>query len=158
MRTILSRLLQMSSAHLSAGEGGFGAGGDGWDDDVRGDPLDLTEPLGDEDAPKDELELGADQVSDEADSPLASKPRKHQALSGGDGSASGGAGGIPVQAGAGGAAAAGVAAQGSTLFERMANLSRGSSNRSDDDDSDDDEDEGGSSLNIPRFLGRQNNQ
>ncbi|OYX62103.1 MAG: cell division protein FtsZ [Novosphingobium sp. 32-60-15] len=39
---------------------------------------------------------------------------------------------------------------GSTLFERMANLSRG--NR-DDDDGDD-----GSALNIPRFLGRQNNQ
>ena len=42
------------------------------------------------------------------------------------------------------------ASGGSTLFERMANLSRG--NR-DDDDGDD-----GSALNIPRFLGRQNNQ
>lgn len=41
-------------------------------------------------------------------------------------------------------------AGGSTLFERMANLSRG--NR-DEDDGDD-----GSALNIPRFLGRQNNQ
>ena len=41
---------------------------------------------------------------------------------------------------------------GSTLFERMANLSRG--NRGGDDDGDDD----GSALNIPRFLGRQNNQ
>ncbi|MFM2372025.1 MAG: hypothetical protein RIS85_1747 [Pseudomonadota bacterium] len=39
---------------------------------------------------------------------------------------------------------------GSTLFERMANLSRGS--RSDD------EGDEGASLNIPRFLGRQNNQ
>ena len=43
-------------------------------------------------------------------------------------------------------------AGGSTLFERMANLSRG--NRASEDD---DGDEGGS-LNIPRFLGRQNNQ
>lgn len=43
-------------------------------------------------------------------------------------------------------------AGGSTLFERMANLSRG--NRGGDDDGDDD----GSALNIPRFLGRQNNQ
>ncbi|HQS96623.1 MAG: cell division protein FtsZ [Novosphingobium sp. 17-62-19] len=43
------------------------------------------------------------------------------------------------------------AAGGSTLFERMANLSRG--NRPEDDDGDE-----GGSLNIPRFLGRQNNQ
>ena len=42
---------------------------------------------------------------------------------------------------------------GSTLFERMANLSR-SNNAKDDDDEDDD----GSALSIPRFLGRQNNQ
>ncbi len=41
-------------------------------------------------------------------------------------------------------------AGGSTLFERMANLSRG--NR------DEDEADEGSALNIPRFLGRQNNQ
>ena len=44
----------------------------------------------------------------------------------------------------------------------MANLSRGSSDKARNDtrdarDEDDDEDEGGS-LNIPRFLGRQNNQ
>ena len=44
---------------------------------------------------------------------------------------------------------------GSTLFERMANLSRGGSSKDDDDD---DDDEDGGSLNIPRFLGRQNNQ
>ncbi|WP_225204837.1 cell division protein FtsZ [Novosphingobium huizhouense] len=44
-------------------------------------------------------------------------------------------------------------AAGSTLFERMANLSRGAA-RSGDDEA---QEEGGS-LNIPRFLGRQNNQ
>ena len=44
-------------------------------------------------------------------------------------------------------------AGGSTLFERMASLSRGTP-ASDDDD----EDEGGSAMRIPRFLGRQNNQ
>jgi cell division protein FtsZ len=48
---------------------------------------------------------------------------------------------------------------GSTLFERMANLSRGGpasgTKRPADDEDDDDE---GGSLNIPRFLGRQNNQ
>ncbi len=50
----------------------------------------------------------------------------------------------------------GTSSTGSTLFERMANLSRGSSVR---DDEDDDDDSGeSSSLSIPRFLGRQNNQ
>jgi cell division protein FtsZ len=43
---------------------------------------------------------------------------------------------------------------GNTLFERMANLSRGAAREEDGDDGDDD----GGSLNIPRFLGRQNNQ
>jgi cell division protein FtsZ len=44
---------------------------------------------------------------------------------------------------------------GSTLFERMANLSRASTPPSEEED---EEEEGGSSLRIPRFLGRQNNQ
>ncbi|MBY8337389.1 cell division protein FtsZ [Alteriqipengyuania sp. NZ-12B] len=42
---------------------------------------------------------------------------------------------------------------GGTLFERMAKLSRGGAPEEEDDEDDD-----GSSLNIPRFLGRQNNQ
>jgi cell division protein FtsZ len=47
---------------------------------------------------------------------------------------------------------------GNTLFERMANLSRGN-RASDENEEDGDEGEGGgSSLSIPRFLGRQNNQ
>ena len=45
-------------------------------------------------------------------------------------------------------------APGSTLFERMANLSRGGDRVSPEDG----EAEDGSALNIPRFLGRQNNQ
>ncbi|HEY0959669.1 MAG TPA: cell division protein FtsZ [Novosphingobium sp.] len=45
-------------------------------------------------------------------------------------------------------------AGGSTLFERMANLSRGKAVAQDDDDDDDDS----ASISIPRFLGRQNNQ
>jgi cell division protein FtsZ len=45
---------------------------------------------------------------------------------------------------------------GSTLFERMANLSRANSGA---DEEDEEEEEGsGGSLRIPRFLGRQNNQ
>ncbi len=43
---------------------------------------------------------------------------------------------------------------GSTLFERMANLSRGGVRAGEEDA----EPEDGSALNIPRFLGRQNNQ
>ena len=45
---------------------------------------------------------------------------------------------------------------GSTLFERMANLSRGAA--APDEPGDDDDDDGGSAMRIPRFLGRQNNQ
>ncbi len=49
----------------------------------------------------------------------------------------------------------GASGGGSTLFERMANLSRGTSR---DEDDDDDGDDSGPALSIPRFLGRQNNQ
>ncbi|QZH75446.1 MAG: cell division protein FtsZ [Erythrobacter sp.] len=45
---------------------------------------------------------------------------------------------------------------GSTLFERMANLSR--QGKGDEGDDDDDGDDDGGSMRIPRFLGRQNNQ
>jgi cell division protein FtsZ len=45
------------------------------------------------------------------------------------------------------------AAGNSTLFERMANLSRGTRPAEEDV-----ADEEGKALNIPRFLGRQNNQ
>ncbi|WP_298174141.1 cell division protein FtsZ [Novosphingobium sp.] len=45
-------------------------------------------------------------------------------------------------------------APGSTLFERMANLSRGGGRVGEEDADGED----GSALNIPRFLGRQNNQ
>ena len=55
------------------------------------------------------------------------------------------------------AGGSGGSGSGSTLFERMANLSRGSAPRPADDRDDDDDDTGGA-LNIPRFLGRQNNQ
>ncbi|KLI64213.1 cell division protein FtsZ [Aurantiacibacter marinus] len=55
------------------------------------------------------------------------------------------------------AAAVGEAASGTTLFERMANLSR--QGKADDTDSEaDEDDDDGSAMRIPRFLGRQNNQ
>ncbi len=46
---------------------------------------------------------------------------------------------------------------GSTLFERMANLSRGSK-ASDENEDEEDGDDDSASISIPRFLGRQNNQ
>ncbi len=63
-----------------------------------------------------------------------------QARSGQDGGSGGGSGSAPA----------------STLFERMANLSR--SSNSDEDDDDDGGDDDAPALSIPRFLGRQNNQ
>ena len=48
-----------------------------------------------------------------------------------------------------------AASPGSTLFERMANLSRGVKPGADEDE---DDEAGGSAISIPRFLGRQNNQ
>jgi cell division protein FtsZ len=50
-----------------------------------------------------------------------------------------------------------IAGAGSTLFERMANLSRGGRTTDDEDEEDGDGDDSGS-ISIPRFLGRQNNQ
>ncbi len=156
---------------------------DGWvdeDDSAGRPPLDLSEPLGDdEDGDDGELRLTPGHAYD--DSPLATKPRKRPLLSdaeldraaqgnmlggaaagsaqhGFGGGASGGAAG--GGAAGGGATAGGPPSQGSTLFERMANLSRGSNaaDRRSSVDEDEDEDDDAGSLNIPRFLGRQNNQ
>jgi cell division protein FtsZ len=55
--------------------------------------------------------------------------------------------------GGGNDAGAGAGA-GSTLFERMANLSRSTAREDEDDDDGDDS----PALSSPRFLGRQNNQ
>ncbi|MEP7221814.1 MAG: cell division protein FtsZ [Novosphingobium sp.] len=47
---------------------------------------------------------------------------------------------------------------GSTLFERMANLSRGGAASSEEAEDEDDGGDNAPSFSIPRFLGRQNNQ
>ena len=108
----------------------------------RKQPLDLGADSasgqgGDGEASKkqDELLLNADRLAEE-DQPVQSPAggRRRGLVSDGDGKAPSG---------------------GSTLFERMANLSRGSAPA---DDEDDDDDGDGASLSIPRFLGRQNNQ
>ena len=84
---------------------------------------------------------------------------------GGGSADSGGAPGGATSSGGGGDAGSGSDAPakaaprvggGATLFERMANLSRGG--RSADDDDGDDDGGDGPSISIPRFLGRQNNQ
>ncbi|MDG5748965.1 cell division protein FtsZ [Qipengyuania sp. XHP0207] len=110
--------------------------GGGWAEDAgQPSPLDLSEPVEDD----DDAGFGA------SESPLASKPgKKRPVLGGGDGDIDGGA--------------PGDASQGSTLFERMANLSRGANKPSDEEDDEDEDGDEGGSLNIPRFLGRQNNQ
>ena len=93
---------------------------------------------------QDDLLASADRLAEE-NRPVEAKlgGNRRRGLLGGAGD-EGGAGGV-----GGGAAGAG-----STLFERMANLSRSTARDDEDDDGGDD----GPALSIPRFLGRQNNQ
>jgi cell division protein FtsZ len=109
----------------------------------RAEPLDLALDQVDEEADgagQDELLLDASRLAQEDGpvSPLAT--RRRGLVPGGPG----GAGGRSPVAG-------------NTLFERMANLSRGVKPASADEE-DDDEDDDSSAISIPRFLGRQNNQ
>jgi cell division protein FtsZ len=114
--------------------------------------FDLTEEL-DEEAPPagaeddSELLLDAGRMAEPADEGVS---RRRRFFGGGGESAA------VEPASAAPAPAAPAAPAGSTLFERMANLSRGSA--SSDEPGDDDDDDGGSAMRIPRFLGRQNNQ
>jgi cell division protein FtsZ len=89
----------------------------------------------------DELLLDASRLA-QTDEPVASPlvTRKRPLVSG-DSLGTGGGGAAP---------------SGNTLFERMANLSRGRPTPAEDADDDDSSD--GGSISIPRFLGRQNNQ
>jgi cell division protein FtsZ len=95
---------------------------------------------------QDELLLGANRLVEEDGpvSPLATRRRPPTAA--------------PAAAPAtGGGSRSPVA--GNTLFERMANLSRGVKPASTSDGgSDDGDDDDSSAVSIPRFLGRQNNQ
>lgn len=107
--------------------------------------LDLTGEYTDIDGAEEESDLLADADRLAAgDKPVEARSeasRKKPVLGGDDGNA---------------AATGGAAAGGSTLFERMANLSRGSGSDEEEDDEDGDDD--APALSIPRFLGRQNNQ
>ena len=125
---------------------------DDWGDVDSGEdeaPLELlaeTETTAaDEGDAADELLLNADKLAEDDEPVQPQGGRRRGLVSGGEGGSGGG--------GSGGGA-------GSTLFERMANLSRGSSSSSDAEaeDADEDDSRDGGALNIPRFLGRQNNQ
>lgn len=122
------------------GNGGYANAGSS-DDEPDEEPLDLTAEALEDGPSQDELLLDADQLVEKDN-------REQSEANSGDGRRRGLV--------AGGASGAGNA--GSTLFERMANLSRGSSDSQDEDDDDDDDSGDSSSLSIPRFLGRQNNQ
>jgi cell division protein FtsZ len=108
-------------------------------------------PAGRETLDLGEAEAGEGEAVDPAASDYGNplQPKRRQPI------VPGGAGG-----GGGGDAGGGAAAPpGNTLFERMANLSRGSGSPArGEEDEDDDDDPGSPTLNIPRFLGRQNNQ
>ena len=103
--------------------------------EMTADPADL---------PQDELLLDAGRLAqgDHEDAPATGRRRRFFGSAGETDPA-------PAPEQAPGASAAG----GSTLFERMANLSRTSSAAEEEDD-----DDGSSALRIPRFLGRTNNQ
>jgi len=106
------------------------------------DALELTTEAAEPEAtgPQDELLLDADRLAEADQGPPAGRRRR---LLGGGSDEPQGADSPPKSSG------------GSTLFERMANLSRAGTEPSDEDE---EEGEGSSSLRIPRFLGRQNNQ
>ncbi len=138
------------------------AEGDEWDEEgAEGgeDAFELTNEAVPEAGPaapatQDELLLDASRLID-ADEPVQAGGGRRRRMLGGAGEPAdaepaprGGAGG---SSGGGGGALAG-----STLFERMANLSR--ANAGGDEDEEEEEEGGSSSLRIPRFLGRQNNQ
>ncbi len=116
---------------------------DDWDEEVAETEADvadssyasLTEVAPDDGEGGDELLLDASRLADDDGPVTPFVPQRRRGLVSGEDS--------------------GGSSSGSTLFERMANLSRG--NKTAEEDGDDDDDDG-SSISIPRFLGRQNNQ
>lgn len=136
--------------------------------DDGADTLDLTDEVSEPEAAAptpSQTEVGEGRSFDGPAEGAGSSTEQSDAF-GGDGAGGdhGGDGGqvdAGSQSGSGGGAAGDGSAPepsgGTTLFERMANLSRGAGS-SEDEEEDEDGDDGGSSLSIPRFLGRQNNQ
>ena len=146
-------------------------GGDTWnvnptvdepEAEAAAEPLELEleadEPVTANEPPADELLLDASRLVEE-DQPVAEgMPGRRRGLVSSDSGEAVDMGGdepaAPVQPAA---KAPRVSSGGATLFERMANLSRGGRAKDEEED-DDGEDGDGPSISIPRFLGRQNNQ
>ena len=142
---------------------------DGWDmgEAAGAEPLELNLEAGEPASAStgDELLLGADELAaeDEVAAPLAMPGRRRGLVSSENGESAAGpidpaddfGAAAPARAPMPPAGASAPRVGGATLFERMANLSRGGRSNSEDDDDDND---GGPSISIPRFLGRQNNQ
>lgn len=148
-----------------------GASEEGFADDDDGeDTLELggeyAEYVDDAAGTQDDLLADADRLAEEnkpVEARLGGGRRRGILGSGSEGGddagdaapAGGSGGGAPAGGGGLGGGGAG-GSSGSTLFERMANLSRTSG--SDEDEDDDDDGDDAPALSIPRFLGRQNNQ
>ena len=123
-----------------------------------GEALELSEPEAPGNAAaaaagQDELLLDASRLAEQDEpiqSPLVSRRRSILGSGGGENAEE------PAPAPTQRRAGPTPPAAGSTLFERMANLSRANAPSASEED--EEEEEGGSSLRIPRFLGRQNNQ
>ena len=130
------------SAYAKSSDGGY----------AEDDTFDLTGDYAEQDQ-NDDLLADADRLAQE-DRPIEARlggGRRRALLGGSNGdTAEGGSAGNATPA-----KPAAPSGGGSTLFERMANLSR---TGSDDNDDDEDDDDDAPTLSIPRFLGRQNNQ
>ena len=130
--------------------------GDDYDDDVDGivDPLaGLRNAEDDEIEAEDTLDLTGDYADyEDLSAPAAPAPvEQDDLLASADRLAKDDQ---PVTARLGGGEGDGGAMSGSTLFERMANLSRSTGREEEDED----ESEDGPALSIPRFLDRNRNQ
>ncbi len=156
------------SAYNTSLSSGFGSSSDSADSEdgtleLGGDYAEYSEVDGG--VGDDDLLGDADRLAEE-DKPVEPQAGgRRQSLLGGAAAGAAGAAGAAASGSDGGAASAPAPAPaptpetkpsgGSTLFERMANLSRTGSDENEDDDDDGDD---SPALSIPRFLGRQNNQ
>ena len=124
------------------GKGGFAA--EAHSPTMRNEPGRSGHPAesGAREPRQDELLLDATRLA-EADQPMDPEARRRRLM---------GSTGLPDETPAATPAKKGAAGSGSTLFERMASLSRNPAADADDEDDD------GVAMRIPRFLGRQNNQ
>ncbi|MEM6908661.1 MAG: cell division protein FtsZ [Pseudomonadota bacterium] len=122
------------------------------------EPLDLGEEYAEyTDIEDDGAEPGDDDLLSDADRLAAEDKPVEARLGGGRRRGILGSGDSDETSEGSGDGAGGSSGGGSTLFERMANLSRSSASDPDDTEDDDDDDDT-PALSIPRFLGRQNNQ